>query len=715
MRNRFPIILCLLFLMILHGLHELLARPWLNSAAQEQSQKASEAADSKELKLDSEKPIQFNADSLNQHIRQGKSYFNREDYVKAKSEFMFILSKDSKNIEAFNYLGRIYLGQQKYREAAIVFQQALKENPNNKIAKDGLRKINEYNKLKQLAQKTQRAINNNQWNEALRNLNQIAKVNPSFEAIKEFKQQIARHFYESGEEAEKLGDRSSAYKSYRRVKVLLPDYINIDQKIASLQSVDETITDIEKFYIQGIKAYQQRDWDKAIADLQQVVNRDKKYKDAADKLALARDKKYALISSGDTISTRKLALAETVKTIIPSTHSQTALSDSVSKRSGLKPFELIKNKISAAMKSSWYMLGGILAFVLLSAMVARRFINRNKDETAEALYLGKIYPKQKMPKESEPVELAPPDRSEAEALESTIESAAIKETIENIKLKTIKDSKSPIETQKILKRYELRKPISRIGNIKFYEAFDRRLNREVIIDKISLVGSQKNQPLIQSKLIKGAQDAAKLNHPNIIRVEDIFKEQDNVYIAMERVEGIDLEQLLKQEKRLALRRSAHIIVQICYALDYAHRKGIIHCDVRPANIKIMTNDFVKLSGFELSNIMQINELTPSGISKNDPCYMSPEQIKAGEIDLRTDIFTLGVVAFEMTTGQLPFKGEFISSTIYHILETTPEPPAVLNTDIPEEVSSIIMKMLEKEVHKRYFNALDIGLKLKKFI
>ena len=703
MKNDCRIIFYFIICLIFYVLNDLSAQTLSNNALPEESQKPSE------------KVAQINSDTLNKHIQLGKAYFNRKDYYNAKSEFLFILSKAPKNIEAFNYLGRIYLAQKKYREAAIVFQQALKEEPNNRLARDGIRQVNDYQKLKQLSQKLQAAINKRQWNEAARNLDQIEDIEPSFEGLKGLKRQLAQHFYELGKEAEKLGNPSTALRYYQQVRRLVPDYFNIAQKIASLQRVAEIQNELENFYIQGIEAFQQEDWDAAISALEQVVNQNKEYKDATDILALARDKKYALLHSADTISIRKHTFAESTQTIIPPLQSSKTSIDSVSERSELAPLQLMKTKLNDWVKSWWFILSGIAIVMFIFSITIHRFTHRDKDDTAKVHHFARKHLKRKMDTTAPAPEMEPTSDSDAEVAKAPGEDTTASETEKKKPPISIDVPKSPIETTKFSSRYEIKTLLGRIGNIKFYKAYDRRLDREVIIDKISLIGSQRRQSSLQKDIIKGIQDAAKLNHPNIIRVEDILKQTDTIYITLERIEGIDLSQLLKQEKRLDVRRSVNIIRQICYALDYAHRKGMIHYDVRPFNIKIMTNDFVKLSGFELASLMQINDLTTSAISKNDPSYISPEQIKNGEIDLRTDIFSLGVVAYEMITGRLPFKGEYISSTIYQILEVTPEPPSTLNHDLPEEINSIIMKMLEKEVNKRYFNALDIALQLKKFI
>ncbi|MBN1350247.1 protein kinase [candidate division KSB1 bacterium] len=646
------------------------------------------------------------SDSLTARIQLGKRYFVNRQYDDAKSEFLAVLSRDSQNVEAFAYLGRIYLLQQKLGEASAVFKQALQVEPNNRIALNGLNQIKKYKQLRQYSRSIQNALNQRDADEALRYLRQMISLDSTYQEVAGFRQQIARILYQSGRSAEQQGERNLALRYYRRAQSVVPDYLNVKQKIELLEEQNDLQRELEANYQNGIYAYRRRNWDSAIESFSRVVKLDRGYKDAGELLNAAREAKTAALPKPEPPpeireDTLQIAIAPPA-TVTPAIDSSAATGEMIPESPQHDFWDLFQR---------WW-IAAIFLIVILIASGGYFFGSavRSKFRRKKTRRLVRKPPTQKAP--GAVSYLDPALTSDADTSEQPLSPIADLDETRQIAPELAEPSS---DIPKNRSRYELRAPIRRIGNIKTYKGYDNLLERDVLIDKINLLGSDAGQQRMEQILYQGIRKAALLSHPNIIRIEDIYREDDSIFISLEYIEGLELAQLLKQENSLKVWRGMKIISQLCVALDYAHRKGVIHFDLRPENIKVMANDFVKLGGFELSGLMQIDDLTPLAIAKNDPTYMSPEQIKNGEVDLRTDIFSLGVIAYEMLTGQLPFKGEYISATVHKILEVTPQAPNVLNEDIPEELNNIVMKMLEKNIQKRYFNALDIALQLKKLI
>ncbi|MBM4327543.1 MAG: cyclic nucleotide-binding domain-containing protein [Deltaproteobacteria bacterium] len=201
-----------------------------------------------------------------------------------------------------------------------------------------------------------------------------------------------------------------------------------------------------------------------------------------------------------------------------------------------------------------------------------------------------------------------------------------------------------------------------------------------------------------SKFQDEAKIIAALSHENIVKVYDVEHMYRTVFIVMEYLDGVTLKHILKNKLRLPFTRMLHILAQVCAALDYAHQHGIVHQDVKPGNIFIEKNDHVKLVDFGLA-------LPIGGCSPELPgtaFYMAPEQIESDPVDARTDIYSLGITAYEMATGQRPFPDDVCEVLKAHITQPTPD-PRLLNQELPEEFSEFIFKATHKDPAARYEN------------
>lgn len=249
-----------------------------------------------------------------------------------------------------------------------------------------------------------------------------------------------------------------------------------------------------------------------------------------------------------------------------------------------------------------------------------------------------------------------------------------------------------------------------------YKGIDPAINRPVALKTIRLdfVNDPEEMAELKERLHREAQAAGKLSHPNIVTVYDVGSEGPLQYIAMEFLEGVTLEDLIKKKTRFNYRIIAQIIMQICNALDYAHDQGIVHRDIKPANIMILSDYRVKVMDYGIARI-DSNSMTKTGIAMGTPNYISPEQLKGMAIDRRADLFSLGVVVYEMLLGRRPFKGENITSLIYSIMNHEPQKPSDINPHVPLLFDHIIAKALKKDPAARYQRASELSNDMKDFV
>ena len=196
--------------------------------------------------------------------------------------------------------------------------------------------------------------------------------------------------------------------------------------------------------------------------------------------------------------------------------------------------------------------------------------------------------------------------------------------------------------------------------------------------------------------------SAQLLHPNIVHIYDMGQAEGLYYIAMEYLEGQTLAQLIAQEGRLHPGRAARIVDQIAQALDHAHQQGVVHRDVKPANIFVGPGDHVTLTDFGIAKAAwETVHLTRTGVLIGSPPYMAPEQVEAGHVDHRTDLYALGAVLYQMLTGQVPFQGTLPHATIHKLIYEAPTPPRQLNPKLTPAIESVLVKALAKQPNDRF--------------
>ena len=263
-----------------------------------------------------------------------------------------------------------------------------------------------------------------------------------------------------------------------------------------------------------------------------------------------------------------------------------------------------------------------------------------------------------------------------------------------------------------------------------YKAEDLRLKRIVALKFLSaslLGGAQKE------RFLREAQAAASLNHPNIATIYEIEEADDKTFIAMEYIEGLSLAELIsgdvgakhslqqpesksadraRNASPLPLDTAINYTIQISSGLQTAHQKGITHRDIKSANIMITGDGQAKITDFGLAKVAERSMMTQEGTTLGTAAYMSPEQSAGEAVDHRTDIWSLGVVLYEMLSGQLPFKGLYESAVIYSIQHTEPEPLTAIRTGIPMSLEWIVTKLLAKAPEERYQNTKDLIIDLR---
>jgi len=241
-----------------------------------------------------------------------------------------------------------------------------------------------------------------------------------------------------------------------------------------------------------------------------------------------------------------------------------------------------------------------------------------------------------------------------------------------------------------------------------YKAKDPMLERTVAIKTINMGMDRDGAEMYEKRFYQEARAAGGLNHPNIVTVYDIGKTEIECYMAMEYIEGAELRSLLLPAKPLPVPRALSIAAQVAEGLAYAHERGVVHRDIKPANIMVPESGAVKITDFGIARMRTSNVQTQTGMMMGSPKYMSPEQVIGKRADHRTDIFSLGVILYEMLTGAAPFTGESVNAVMYQIVNFVPPAPSAINPASPAALDAIVAGMLAKSLDERFQSAAEIA-------
>src|ERR1700720_4564239 len=248
-----------------------------------------------------------------------------------------------------------------------------------------------------------------------------------------------------------------------------------------------------------------------------------------------------------------------------------------------------------------------------------------------------------------------------------------------------------------------------------FHGFDPVIGRNVAVKTLRL--SEAGTGLSRDELIGRFQTEARaaglLTHPNIVVVFDAGEEDGLFYITMEFVEGRSLQTLLDARQLFPLPRVMKLMEQVCSALDFAHQHNVVHRDIKPANVMLTADDTLKISDFGTAKILQFGTAQTAHVM-GTPSYMSPEQVKGKPVDGRSDIFSLGVILYELMTGEKPFPGQNITTVIHKIINEDPISPRSLDSSIHPGLSAVITRALAKEPSARYQTCQELLDALKNY-
>jgi serine/threonine-protein kinase len=262
-------------------------------------------------------------------------------------------------------------------------------------------------------------------------------------------------------------------------------------------------------------------------------------------------------------------------------------------------------------------------------------------------------------------------------------------------------------------RYRLLQPLGSGGMAVVYKAIDEMLERTVAV-KI-LREDYTNDRDFREQFKQEAKAAANLSHPNIVTVHDFGLDESQVFIVIEYIDGTDLKSLIREKKRFSIEDTVGLMTQACAGIGYAHRAGLVHCDVKPHNM-LVSNDFrLKVTDFGIARALAtIHPDEKSEVVWGSPHYFSPEQAAGQAPSPASDVYSLGVILYEMLTGQLPFEASESTelARLHRVQE--PIPPRRINPSIPQALEEITLKVLSKEPSARYRTADQLGRVLLSF-
>lgn len=256
-----------------------------------------------------------------------------------------------------------------------------------------------------------------------------------------------------------------------------------------------------------------------------------------------------------------------------------------------------------------------------------------------------------------------------------------------------------MEGKRLSGRYEILNRIGGGGMAVVYKAKDMSLHRNVAVKILS--ESLSNDSEFIRRFSREAQAAASLSHPNIVNVYDVGRDGYTHFIVMELVEGPTLKQYIQEQGPLSVEEAAEIAIQICDGLSNAHENGIVHRDIKPHNILLGSNGRVKVTDFGIARAASSSTITQTGSVMGSVHYFSPEQARGGVVTEKSDIYSLGIVLYEMLTGQIPFDGDSaIAIALQHLQEPVVDPRSI-NPEIPDNIVKILLRALEKDPEMRY--------------
>lgn len=259
---------------------------------------------------------------------------------------------------------------------------------------------------------------------------------------------------------------------------------------------------------------------------------------------------------------------------------------------------------------------------------------------------------------------------------------------------------------KQLGRYRIQAELGRGAMGVVYKAHDPVLDRTVALKTIALDDAEQDREEFQARFFQEAKAAARLNHPALITIYDFGEENGLAYMAMELLTGSELNERMKQSS-VSIHEAVSIAEQVAEGLAFAHDSGVIHRDIKPSNVMLLQRGRVKIMDFGIARLKVSDIKTQLGTRLGTPKYMSPEQISGNALDHRTDIFSLGIVLYEMLTGVKLFKGDTLTQVMHNVASLEPSPPSQIKPEVSPLLDLVVKRALEKRPAARYANAWEM--------
>src|SRR5512139_3062553 len=258
-------------------------------------------------------------------------------------------------------------------------------------------------------------------------------------------------------------------------------------------------------------------------------------------------------------------------------------------------------------------------------------------------------------------------------------------------------------------RYLITGRIGRGGMGMVYRGLDEALEREVAVKTLTVEGTL--DAASRQRFEREARAAARLAHPNIVTVHELDEDRGILFIAMEMLPGADLEALLRSGERLPLAEKLDVVAQVCRGLAYAHERGIVHRDIKPSNVRLLDDGTAKIMDFGIAKRGDTH-LTKTGMMVGTVHYMSPEQVRGKRLDGRSDVFSVGVILYQLLAGERPFRGEGATEVLYKIVHEDPPPPDLAGLgEVGTKLLPVLSRALAKDPEARYPGAAALGIAL----
>ncbi|MBN2297321.1 MAG: serine/threonine protein kinase [Deltaproteobacteria bacterium] len=263
-------------------------------------------------------------------------------------------------------------------------------------------------------------------------------------------------------------------------------------------------------------------------------------------------------------------------------------------------------------------------------------------------------------------------------------------------------------------RYEIVQELGKGAMGVVYQAQDPQINRTIAL-KVLREDRVTSEDFVQ-RFLKEAMAIGRLSHPNIVTIYDVGRDHGTVYLAMEFLEGRPFNDIIR-ESTLSAEQIAELAIQLADSLDYAHKKGIVHRDIKPSNIMMTPDGKVKLTDFGIARIedASMHQQTRAGEILGTPVYMSPEQVMGQQLDGRSDLYSLGVILYELAAGSRPYSGENLASIFRAITLDNPKDPAEINPGMPPGLGKLIMKSLNKKADDRFQTGSEMAAAFRDFL